>query len=362
VPNDEERNGRVRWLKPCPGWRGRRDFYSSFVIRHSSFVIRHSSFVVLPDKRWSSLIPGVIAVAVIVAATVAVLVFARVGALRGERVELFITAPQAGGILSGSDVWLAGRKIGRVQKLSTIPTSADSLARVLLQVEILAKHVELVRRDSKVQVTTGARLLGAAVVAIEGGTPGAPAVRSGDTLHAGQGGMLGDAAAQVAEAREQLPILLSSTRQVMADMKSVAQLAGNAAGRVPVAHAKVVMSDAAKVGGRMSRVASAGRGRDAQALMTRVRTVRARVDSLRVVMASPSGTFGRFRRDSSLIIAMAALRDEAKTLSAKMSSPDGSLGRFAADSAVQREMAKVSLEMSALMADIKRRPLRYLSF
>lgn len=301
---------------------------------------------------------GIISIAVLVAVTMVVLVYARVGALRGERLEIFITAASSSGLLPGSDVWLAGRKIGRVKELRAMPASFDSVARVLLVVEVLDEFASLVRHDAAVSIGSGGRLLGAPVVKIAVGSGSVPAIRDGDTLRSLDAGVLGTSSDRMIEVQDKLPGLFAETRLVLGELRQVAQLTGEAARRVPMTRASAVMDDAAAIGGQFSHVTGGADG----SLMVRVRTVRARVDSLRTVLSSNTGTLGRFRRDSTLALAIAAVREEASALSAAAASPDGSLGRFAADSALQREMAAMRTEMTALMADLKKRPLRYLSF
>jgi hypothetical protein len=309
--------------------------------------------------RWRSLIPGVAVVAVLSVMTVGVLVYGRVGALHGDLVHLHIVAPEAGGVLPGSEVWYAGRKIGRVQRLDVMPPSQDSMARIVVDIEVLEKHATLVRRNSSVRIVTGGRLLGAPVVAIEGGGVEAGAAGDGDTLRAGAGGMLGSTRERVMETREQLPELATNARLILADLKQISAMSGRAAQQVPMQRASAVMAQGSSVAGKFGRLMGGG-GNDG--LRDRVVHIRAQVESLRVAVASPTGNFGRFRADSTLGKTVDSLRAEVARLSEAASSTDGTLGRLAADSALQREMSALRQEMAALFADIKKRPLRYISF
>lgn len=312
------------------------------------------------DERvtWRGLVPGIVLCIVLATVSVAVLVYGQVGALHGPRRQLHVVAPDAGGVLSGSDVWLDGRKIGRVKSLRAMPASRDSFARIVVNVEILDEYAPLVRKDANVRLASGGRLLGAPVVAIEGGSPAAPPVGDGDTLHSHGGGVMASAATRLQEAQAKLPVLLGAARGAMADLEQVSALTSNAMQRMPVERARVVMNEASGVGERMSRLMRSGDG----TFVRRVTQVRARVDSLRIVAASPTGTLGRFRRDSTFARQVAEVKRELDALASAASRPDGMLGRMAADSALQREMSRMSLEMAALFADIRKRPLRYLSF
>ena len=322
------------------------------------FRLAPPNFQIVQDTRWSNLWPGLVLVAVIIVVVLTVLIYGRVGALHGERVHLQILAPGAAGVLSGSEVWLSGRKIGRVESLEVTPPSTDTLARVRIAVEILDEFTPLVRRDADVRVASGGRLLGAPVVLIEGGSARSPQVANGDTLRSRGGGMLITAAERLAIAQDKLPILGQAARGAMSDVRQVTRLTSAAMARLPVERGRAVMAQSTDLGNDIARLMRMGDG----TLGARVAQVRARVDSVRAVAGSSAGTLGRFRRDSTLAKQIAGVRDELSALSAAASSPDGTLGRVAADSALQRELGAMSREMAALLADLKRRPLRYLSF
>ena len=97
-------------------------------------------------------------------------------------------------------------------------------------------------------------------------------------------------------------------------------------------------------------------------LSARMRGALARVDSMRALLASPSGTFGHLRRDSTLATTVAKLRDELSALQTTADSADGNVKRFKADSALSRSVADSRRAMSQLFDDIRRRPLHYVHF
>jgi hypothetical protein len=88
----------------------------------------------------------------------------------------------------------------------------------------------------------------------------------------------------------------------------------------------------------------------------------ARADSVRTLLSSNRTSFGRFRRDSALMREVADIRNEGDTLRARMSSPAGTIGRAHSDSALVNALAGMHREMTLIMADIVRRPLRYIHF
>jgi hypothetical protein len=96
--------------------------------------------------------------------------------------------------------------------------------------------------------------------------------------------------------------------------------------------------------------------------MVRARGALARVDSIGALLASTSGSFGRFHRDSTLIQSVAGLRDELTELQARLDSAGGNANRLSTDSSLVRSVAESRRAMSRLFDDIRRRPLRYVHF
>ena len=97
-------------------------------------------------------------------------------------------------------------------------------------------------------------------------------------------------------------------------------------------------------------------------LADRARQTMARADSVRALLASDQTSYGRFRRDSTLLREVGDIRNELDIVRARMASPDGTVGRMHADSALLRALTGTQREMTLIMADIHRRPLRYVHF
>jgi len=56
------------------------------------------------------------------------------------------------------------------------------------------------------------------------------------------------------------------------------------------------------------------------------------------------------------------MRDELASLQAIVTSSTGTVGRWRTDSAIVVAIARDRLALDSLMADMKRRPLRYIAF
>ena len=97
-------------------------------------------------------------------------------------------------------------------------------------------------------------------------------------------------------------------------------------------------------------------------LVSRARRTMARADSIRALVASNGGSYGRFRRDSTLLREVADVRNEIDIIRALMASPNGTLGRARGDSALFDALAGARRELTLIIADVHRRPLRYIHF
>jgi ABC-type transporter Mla subunit MlaD len=135
--------------------------------------------------HWRELTGGMIAAAAIAGVVILTLLFARVGALHGKKVTLYIVTDDATGVLPGTEVWLGGKKEGLVKDVSFRPPSTDTSERVLLKTDFLAEGFADVRRDSYAEIRPGGSLIGAVIVNIAPGTANSPALRDGDTIRPG---------------------------------------------------------------------------------------------------------------------------------------------------------------------------------
>lgn len=307
----------------------------------------------LARLSWRHVIPGLIAVAALAGIVVAVMLFSGVGKVRGDKQRLLVTAGHARGLINGSDVWLAGMKVGRVERMDFLPATADSQSRLLILATVQQSAAPQIRRDSRVLIRSGGALVGPVVLWIEPGLPTSPAVTERDTLRAEMASELEIAGSKAAGAADQLPAL-------MADAKRVISLVQDPRG-VRAAFSQPAVAEARQLMANLGRLQPRAGG-DQPALMRNVGAALARVDSIRALLAAPSGNVGRFRRDSTLPRAIAEVRDDLAALQARLDSSTGTLDRLSRDSAFVRAVADARQEMALLFADVQKRPLRYIAF
>lgn len=316
-------------------------------------------------QRWRSLVPGLAIILALVLASAAVLRYGRMIALHGDSFRLYVTMADARNVMSGTEVWLDGQKVGIVTGIDFAPPSADTLHRVVAVLDVLEEDRRFIRRDAVAQLQPGGTLVAPPVIYLADGTPTAPAVRDGDTLRATPGKDLEQITSRAAVASREFPAIIANVKLLAGQLRGAQGTLGalgvegmppamNEAGRrVTALHA-----DLTTPRGTVGLALSGRQG----SLGDRARVVMARADSVRTLLASGRGSLGRFRRDSSLVREMTDIRNEASIVQALLANPVGTVGRAGADSAIVRGLSDAQRSMAALMADLRRHPLRYVQF
>ncbi len=314
---------------------------------------------------WSNVRGGLIALAVIVGICVATLKYARVGALRGDRFRLYAVVGAARGALKGSEVWLMGQKIGKITDIRfRSPSESDTSTRVLIEMEVLEKYRPAMRRDAVAQIRPGGSLIGAVVVYLTSGSPSARMIRDGDTVHAKPQADAESSAAQFGAVAKELPAIIGNAKVIRAELESTSGTVGalvrsasGEGGALKSASTRLarLRRQVGNERGSLGRIMNGGLG-------TRARTVMARADSVRTLVRSSSTSFGRFKRDSTLIAEVADIREELAKVRASLADSRGTAGRVLHDSAAFSALGEAHEEMTLLLADLKKHPLRYNPF
>jgi len=314
---------------------------------------------------WSNVRGGLIAIAAIVGIAAATLKYARVGALRGDRIRLYAVVGAARGILRGSEVWLMGQKVGRVAEIRfRSPSESDTLTRVLVEMEVLEKYREAMHRDAVAQIRPGGSLIGAMVVYLTPGTTATPTIRDGDTVRAKPQSDAESMTARFGPATKDLPAIIGNVKAIRSSLSSTSGSVG--AMMESAAGDRGAMQSASRQLTRLRRRMVNGGGSLGRimegALGTRARVVMARADSVRAFVGSTSSSFGRFKRDSTLAAEVADIRRELEEVRASLTESRGTAGRVVHDSAAFSALGDAHREMTLLLTDMKKHPLRYNPF
>jgi MlaD protein len=314
-------------------------------------------------RGWRDLLPGAIALGAVVAAALAVLLFARVGALHGDKVRLFARTARAAGIMKGSEVWLAGQRIGKVVTVRFAPPNTDTLERVILEMDVLDEYMSQLRRDTDARIRAGGTLIGAQVVYLGPGSATAPPLHPGDTIPAHPQDDFEGVTSQVAIASRQFPAIIDNVKLINQQME-VARGTIAALGLDQEGSSLHTFKHNAATLNRVvtSSNGSIGRALGESGLMARAQQTLARADSVRRLLSEGRGTFGRFQRDSTLPRAIAEVRDDVSIVRALLTEARGTAGRATADRAIAVQLSRAQQQMDSLFADMRQHPLRYIAF
>ena len=310
--------------------------------------------------RWSELTGGLIAAGVIAAITLVVLVFARVGALHGKKVTLYVVTDEAEGVLTGTEVWLAGHKEGLVKEVSFRSAATDPSERLLIRAEFLADALPNVRRDSYAQVRPGGGLIGTPVVYISSGTARSPALRDGDTIRTRPTAAIAAVTDEIAGMVPEFNALGAATRELAAKVRQPIGTLGNI-------HSEG-LPDFTDISAGFSSLNARARGNGTFArltrgnLRTRASRAMAAADSIRILLSSKRGNIGRFRRDTTLVTKTSHVLAEIDTLRALLTNPVGTIAAVHSDSLLRRQLDRSHASLASLMRDVKRHPVRYIRF
>jgi hypothetical protein len=311
-----------------------------------------------PRTSWSNLLPGLIALAVVVSIAIGVVVFGGVGKERGDTMRLYVLTNAAQGVTGSTEVWLVGQKIGKVDRIDFRSPQTDTAMRVVLALTVRREDAGQIRQDSRAQIRTGGTVIGPAIVYLTAGTPGSPGLANGDTLRAQpQADAVGAGTKLMASASREFGPLMADARAVMALARGRKLAPGNGS------LIEEQDGEVEALRGHVTRLRDLfGDAGGARTVMSGARSALARADSIRTLLNSPTTSLGRFRRDSTLGGTVARVRDELARVRAQLASVEGSAGRFTNDSAMTRSIAEAQQELTLLMDDMRRRPRRYLAF
>ena len=313
---------------------------------------------------WFDVRGGLIAVLAILLVAAVTLKYSRLGALHGDTMKLVAHFGEARGLLVGSEVWLSGQKIGKVLSIEfRAPEAADTSARIEVRMEILARYRAAIHRDAVATIQAGGSVIGAPVVYFTPGTTRTSMIQPGDTITTHPQADVEGATAQLSVASRQFPAIINNIKLLAAQLSTTKGTAGafmNAPEGAALPELSRTKALTGQLYAKLNGAGSAGRMLS-DSFFTRIGTSLARADSIRVLIASPNTSFGRFRKDSTLLTEVGHIRDDLSHLRAQLDDSRGTAGRALHDSALGNGVIEAERQMTLLFADIKKHPFRYVA-
>lgn len=269
---------------------------------------------------------------------------------------IHVVLPGATGLSPESPVWVSGRHVGRVSSVGLLPSGGDTLARVLVAVELPTRVQPQVRRDSEVRLTSIGPI-SERVIDIMPGSAASPILPAGDTLrHTPQ--------VTPEQLTSRAAIVRADLTTALADLQA----------QVPAVRERLQQTDRAFAGleAVMEQAQQMQFDLDANpgfALLQNP-SFAASLDNTRLHAAELPVMFRRLRESTGpaaeVRAALARLQLRADSLSAQLAAanaalnnPNGTLSRMQQDTAITRALNAARAELDSLIADMRSNPLRY---
>jgi len=269
--------------------------------------------------------------------------------------ELVAVLPEAPRLVAGSRVWVGGNDVGEVRTVALLPAQPDTGATVALVVRLPGRVRNQVRQDSRVRITS-VSLMGAPVVDITPGSAGAAVLRPGDTLrprHRLAGAVVLARATALGAA---LDSALAELRALQPDVQRRLASLERVRGRLAAAQSEYrqLQRDL-----RASPLLAGVQSGDLSAALARSgHSLGSLLQALQQLQERARG-HGLSTNTTALAARAAALQRSLGELQAALRAQGGTLDRLARDSALVRALAGARMELDSLLADARRRPLRY---
>lgn len=294
-----------------------------------------------------------------------VMKYSRVGALHGDTMHLYAKVGEARGILTGSEVWLSGQKIGKITDIRFLsPDVADTSSRIEIKMEVLARYRSVMHSDAIAQIRNGGTIIGAPVMYMSPGTDKSPEIRDGDTVSTHPQADVEGSTGQFGSAAREFPFIINNVKLLTAQLGGTQGTVGaflNTTGGPGVDQLKRAAAQAGQLADRLEGSGTVGQFMQGR-LTRRTESAMARIDSVRALLSSENTSYGRLHRDSTLLSEVADIRNELSIVRALVNEPRGTAGRALHDSALTNAVSDAERQMSLLLADMKKHPLRYLKF
>jgi ABC-type transporter Mla subunit MlaD len=312
---------------------------------------------------WSALVPGLVVSGVIVAGASLVLIFGRVGEMHGPTERIYLATDHTRSVTPGTDVWLDGKPVGKVEWIQFQPPTTDTAYRMLIAIDVPASVRRRLRRDTRARISGGTSFIGAPVIDLASGSASAPELADGDTLQTIPRGEFDGARASLAIAAQNLPQIVDNVREVKAEVFSPSGTIGAVGNGHGVTRPLASITDnLATLASRLDRRAAMHHA-GAEDLSARARRVIAAADSVRRSAAAQAASASRSHNDSAMVRTIQDARAQIDSVQRLLaSSAADSAGPSPAIARLQQRMSDLDAQLASLLTDMIRRPMRYLTF
>jgi hypothetical protein len=312
-----------------------------------------------PRRQPHREIIGLIIIVVIITMAIAIFFLDEIRHGLKDTYQLVAVFQEAPRLRPGSQVWVAGRNAGRVDKVELLPPSSDSLKRVAIRLELPRDVQRILTRGTQLRLTS-ARLIGDPVVDLTPPVQAGPPLQEGDTLR------LTAPVNTTAELKADFTIVRASLDTLMRDVTSL---------RIRVDRRAVqlrrVQAQASQAGAELSelqRQMDSGTGTLGLVLndpewsntLERVQSNGLLImQAVRATQERANAALGDSIRREKLMRDVRELSLQISTLQKLANSPSGYFGRSQRDSALAKAMTGARAQLDSLMTEAKKNPMRF---
>ena len=334
--------------------------------------------------RWSELKIGIMAVAAIVIASMLILALSGQGGFWWQRYTVRAKFPNAGGVLEGSPVRVAGVPVGAVTGIRFIGQEVE------MDLEIHEDNQQRVRTTSRATIGS-VSLLGEGAVDITASTTGDPIPPYGYVPTGTAQAQLADVTTQAGKGITELTALLEDVRggkgtvgrlmtdeQLYTDLHELTAAAkqvtdGLAKGKGTLGQLLNNPETAKQLEGSLKNLTaitdkinkgqgSLGQLMNDPALAKNLASVTSNLDSVTSKLNQGQGTMGKLVNDDALYQRFNAVTTNLETLLTKLNQGQGTMGQLMNDKVLYENMNKTVSELQSLLTDIRKDPKKFLNF
>lgn len=293
-----------------------------------------------------------------------VLIFGQVGVMHGPTERIYLATDHTRSVTSGTDVWLDGKPVGKVEWIQFQRPTTDTAYRILIAIDVPRSIRWRLRRDTRARISGGTSFIGAPVIALTSGSASARQLADGDTLLTIPRGELDGARASLAIAAQNLPQIVGNVQDVKTAVFSPSGTIGAMGHGDAITRPLVSIADNLdKLSGRLVHRRAAMRDAGASSLSARARRVIAAADSVRRSAAAQAASTSRSHNDSAMVRTIRDARAQIDSVQHLLaSSPADSAGPGPSIARLQHRMSDLDAQLATLMNDMIRRPMRYIAF
>jgi phospholipid/cholesterol/gamma-HCH transport system substrate-binding protein len=277
-----------------------------------------------------------------------------------KRYDLVVFLPGANGLRPGGSVTLAGQLVGTVKEIEFLPVDFDTTRnlRVLARVDRTVR--DQIRRDSEARLRTMG-LLGDKVLDISPGTPRFAVLQPGDTIRVAAAmdyeAVLAKAAGAVDDVVGLTHDLKAVTGGLAQGQGTIGQLLTNRAMYDQLTNAMARAN--ALFAGLQNPNGTFGRVLNDPTLYVRLTSAITTLDSTLIALNSSKGSMGLLLRDTTLYANLVGIGQSADSLMKMMVNDEGLVAKLLADQGMYDRLNKLTTDLSAMLADVRRDPRRY---